>query len=762
MTTFQIQLAGQVQGLGFRPFVYRLAQEMALAGWVSNDVNGVHIEINATEAIAEVFVQRLLKEAPVSAIVTKFEFQKSEFQAFTKFEIRHSNKTGSPSLLLTPDLGLCKACRNELYDTQNRRYQYAFTTCTHCGPRYSIIRRLPYDRLHTSMAAFPMCRNCHSEYENVHDRRYYAQTNSCPQCAIELTLWNAVGQCLSTQPAEVLNRTVQFLEAGKILSIKGIGGYLLVADATNADAIRTLRARKHRPAKPFALMYPNQETLLGDAEATEAELAAYNSIESPIVLFQTKEQPASGIHKDLIAPYLQHLGAMQPYTPLFELLCRAFGRPLLATSGNVSGSPIFFQDAEARAHLSAIADFFVCNNRDIVTPQDDSVVRFSGRYQQRVVLRRSRGYAPTWSVAGALPLPNALAMGADLKSAFALSHQGNTYLSQYLGDLENFATQNNYRHSLAHLTEVLRAHPTQVIVDKHPQYFSTQLGQEIAEQQGLPVLSVQHHRAHFAAVLAEHQLLDTREPVLGIIWDGTGMGDDGHIWGGECFLYCRRVFKRVAHFERFPHLLGNKMPLEPRLSALSLCRDHPEAEALLHNKFSEREWTLYQKMVAQPPILYSTSVGRLFDGVASLLGLQDVSTYEGEAAMRLEALARSYFRRGIFPIEPYWHNAEYCFDTSEWAGRILEDIFAGKETAFIAARFHWSLAKSVQALAERLGFRQIAFSGGVFQNTLLVDLLMHTLADTHQLYFHQQLSPNDECIAFGQLALAALQQGKDA
>lgn len=761
MLARHIHIEGQVQGVGFRPFVYRLAMAMGIQGWVNNGVDGVHVEACGRAAQLDDFCRRLADEAPSCAVITHFTITDIPLQQYPDFSIKTSLPAGRPSLLLTPDMGLCDNCRHELSDAGNRRFHYAFTTCTYCGPRYSIIRRLPYDRELTSMATFEMCPDCLKEYNNPLDRRYYSQTNSCPACPVSLQLLDKQGNILSDHPEDIISRSAALLLEGRILAVKGIGGYLLMADAANREAMQTLRERKNRPSKPFALLYPNADMLAGDVFLSPLEKGAFSSVESPILLLTLRQEPAGDIQADLIAPHLNQIGAMQPYTPLLEWLSNEVNRPLVATSGNISGSPIYYDDEEALACLAPLADFFVVNDRVITTPQDDSVVRYAPESGRRIVVRRSRGYAPT--LIGS-PLDgrsdSLLAMGADMKSAFSLLHQGNVYVSQYLGDLDNFDTQRQFRHTMHHLIDLLQAQPREVLTDLHPRYYSTELGEATAGELSIPTRGIQHHQAHFAAVLAENDLINTTEPVLGVIWDGTGWGSDNQIWGGEFFLYSRHTMKRVAHLSYFPHFLGDKMAKEPRLSALALASHHPEALKRLRPVFDEQEWNVYLKMLAREPALLTSSAGRLFDAVAALIGVQFVSSFEGEAAMRLEAMAGNYYRQKGLMKTPYRFNKGHEFDLQILVDDILEDLRRGRPADFIAARFHWSLAISLLDLAEHLGVQRLAFSGGVFQNALLIDLITKELSKKYQLFFHKQLSPNDECVSFGQLAYACIQDDR--
>ena len=758
MQTWHLHIKGQVQGVGFRPFVFLLAQEMSLKGYVQNTVDGVHVLFNASAPMAHDFSKRLVERAPVLAHVTASDLKPIEPQVFADFQINHSDREGDPNLLLTPDFGLCTNCQAELYLVEDRRNNYPFTTCTHCGPRYSIVHTLPYDRINTSMQAFAMCANCQAEYENTRDRRYYSQTNSCPDCCISLHLYDDTRQMISQDPDEIISRVVQGWREGAIIAIKGIGGYLLTCDASNDAAVAKLRARKRRPSKPFALMAPNLDTLKSWA-LRDKELEALQSYQAPIVLLTgaNREQIVDGV-----APGLDQLGVMLPYTPLYHLLLVDFAKIIVATSGNVSESPILFADQKALEELSGMADLLVVNDREIVVPQDDSVIRYTDFEKQRIILRRSRGFAPTYINPG-LKLPDdcVLATGAMLKSTFALQHHRNIYLSQYLGDLQHFDTQENYRHTVEHFLQLFDTQPSLIICDKHPDYPSTRYGQALAQALNVAIEPVQHHVAHLGAVLGEHHLLHAQEPVLGIIWDGTGLGDDGQIWGGEFFTYDHYQFQRRLHFDYFDFILGDKMPREPRISALSACWQVEGAKTHLLNKFTKTEWQVYGKLLSGHQTLQTSSVGRIFDAVASLLGILDRQTYEGEAAMLLETLATRYFRKHGLQMSEYY-GRDLAFDqtiaTQVLLAELIRDLEAGKAKDFIAAKFHYSLVKLIANVATQLNIHQVACSGGVFQNGLIVDLMKHYLTDDFTLYFHRQLSPNDENVSLGQLVCHQIQK----
>jgi hydrogenase maturation protein HypF len=729
-----------------------MAQRHGLKGWVCNDVDGVHIEINAEADEAKRFSTAVAEEAPPMALITDSTVNEIPYTPYGQFEIRKSSPGTQPELLLTPDFGICNACAAELVSTDSRRFHYPFTTCTQCGPRYSIITGLPYDRERTTMKKFVMCETCGKEYEDIDDRRYFSQTNSCPDCAIRLWLTDHQGKRISTHPDEAISLSARFIFEGKIIAVKGIGGYLLMCDARNETAIETLRDRKHRPSKPFALMYPSLTLLQEHCHLSEEEIKAFGSVEAPIVLVQMKPEKINAIAFDAIAPKLSRIGVMNPYTPLFRLLMDRLKIPVVATSGNVSGSPIYFDNDAAFENLKNLADYFLMNDRDIVVPQDDSVMQFTKNSNQKIILRRSRGLAPSllhhaWETFD----EEILCTGADLKSAFALHHAGNTYVSQFLGDLENFDSQQSYREVMNHLLGLLKMKPAVVIRDLHPQYFSSMLAEEFARKNNLPVVSVQHHEAHFASVLAENELLHPKEKILGVIWDGVGFRDDGSIRGGELFLFEKGKITHASSIESFPYVLGDKMSREPRLSALSLTAGIPEAASILRLQFSEQEWNFYQKLLKNEKHPPSTSMGRLFDAVSALLGITSINTFEGEAAMHLENMADSANNQRWNPYELDLID-RIVFPTSALIRKVVDGINRKTPQREPALRFHQTLVEWIEQAAHYFEVKHVAFSGGVFQNALLVDLIIERMKNHFRLHFHRQLAPNDECISFGQLA----------
>lgn len=758
LTTFHIHIQGIVQGVGFRPFVYQLALKQGLKGWVNNSNDGVHIEITTTKIIAKQFLQSIFEQLPPLAVVTQHSFNEIEFKEYTSFEIEESNDKTKPKLLLTPDVALCDDCKEELHNPKNRRFQYHFITCTNCGPRYSIIHKLPYDRPNTTMQPFKMCTVCSEEYNNPMERRHFSQTNSCPECKVEIQLFQIPDTKFQNPNPITENFTdIDYLVSqwiqGKIIAIKGIGGYLLTCDATNVQAVETLRIRKHRPTKPFALMYPSIDLLKKDAFVNTFEENELKSIAAPIVLLQTKENLKTNLAYEAINKGLSKIGVMLPYTPLLELLLSNFEKPIIATSANISNAAIIYEDKIAMKELSSIADLILMNNREIMIPQDDGVVQFSQKYHQKIVLRRSRGKAPIYINPNLKTTHQTIfASGGMLKSVFGFLYENNFYISQYLGNTDSYDAQLNYNKTFEHFQNIFNIPFHKVITDIHPDYFATRFGEELAKNEQASLTSIQHHKAHFWSVLGENNLLDTNEPILGIIWDGTGLGEDGNIWGGEFFIFQNKTMDRVYHLDEFPFILGDKMSKEPRISALAVTLQIPESEGFVKPKFTEIEWNIYKKL-AQNSTLKSTSMGRIFDAVSSLLFGYDVHSFEAEASTKLENMATQYYYKHKIGIENsylFFNDFPLNFVTFI-IQNIINDIQNGLDKQLIAVKFHLTLVEYIRRVAHKFKIKQLAFSGGVFQNALLVDILIEYLQSDFGLYFHKDFSPNDEGIAFGQL-----------
>lgn len=747
MQTYHLHIEGQVQGVGFRPFVYQLALSQQLKGKVMNTLDGVHIYINTSEHGSAHFIDKLQKGFPERAVVTKLISEKVSFMPFSDFRIEHSTDVKNGKLLLTPDFALCQDCLQELNNTENRRSNYPFITCTNCGPRFSIINKLPYDRPLTMMHTFEMCPACQKEYGDVYDRRYFSQTNSCKTCGISLSLFDCQTNKELKKKEGLLSDVAAAINDGKIVAVKGIGGFLLFCDASNDKVVQKLRQRKQRPTKPFALMYPSIEAIEQDLLLHSEAEKLLSSEKAPIVLLPNKKEQFHAISKE-IAPSLTETGAMLPYSPLFALLMQQVNKPLVATSGNISGSPVIYTNEDAKANLAGIADLILMNNRDIVVPQDDSVVHFAGE-STSVVLRRSRGLAPAFFQPENFEVgKDVLALGANMKSTFSLYTNEQTYISQYLGNLDSFDSRKSYEKTLLHFLNLFSINKAQVVIaDKHPLYYSTELSKSLAENWQAKLYQVQHHQAHFAAVLAENNLLHEQDKVLGVVMDGTGLGDDAQIWGGEFFEYSNYSFNRFNHLEYLPYLLGDKMAKEPRISAMAFTKAHFQ----LKKNFSKAEWSYYQKLVRQPVQLSTSSAGRLFDAAASILDIAQKNSFEGEAAMHLEAKSKAYLKKHPQAELLDLSHPENILQTGFMLERMIELKQEGYDIGLLAASFHYSLVKIIEAVTEKGNYTKITFSGGVFQNALLVSMLKKYLSEKYKLYFHKQLSPNDENIAYGQL-----------
>jgi hydrogenase maturation protein HypF len=602
------------------------------------------------------------------------------------------------------------------------------------------------------MAFFKMCPDCYAEYTDPLDRRFHSQTNTCQACRISQWITDRSGRTLEIEEEATVDFICEKISDGETIAVKGIGGFLLVCDAANEHAVRQLRKNKERPTKPFALMYPDIESVHQDFMVSKAERNSLQSIEAPIVLLRPKRASLCNGFQKYIAPGLDRMGVMLPYTPLYVLIAQKLNRPLLATSGNYRGAPITFKNDQAIELLGLFSDYFLLNNREIQVPQDDSVVKFTGKHRRSIMIRRSRGYAPGFLYDDFGQSEEVLAMGALLKSSFAIWHQSRLHISQFLGDTLELDAQVSYERTLNHFRKILQFTPTVILVDKHPAYFSTQLGKELANELEAKLEYIQHHEAHFWAVLGESDLLNQKEKVLGVVLDGTGMGHDGAIWGGEFFSYHQGGMERKYHLDYYPHILGDKMAREPRLSALSVLH-HAGCEQLINPEvFTTQELEYYTKVLDHAS-LSTSSLGRLFDAVSSMLGLCHKNTHEGEAAMYLEKVGQEYFDENHKLPDAYSFEIgeDGAIDLSSAVTEIMNDVNKEESTGMIAVRFHRTVVEIIRRIASEMQVRHIAFSGGVMQNGLLVDMIIDSLREHYNLYFHKDLSPNDECISFGQL-----------
>ncbi len=719
-----------MQGVGFRPYVYRLARELGLAGHVFNDERGVEAEVEGPPAAVEEFMTRLPLEAPPLAVVESVDFSALEPAGTEGFEIVESARRGEPLAMVSPDVATCDACLAELFDPEDRRYRYPFLNCTDCGPRFTIVRGVPYDRPLTTMAGFEMCAACLAEYEDPLDRRFHAQPNACPDC----------GPSLSAPLPEISSALV----AGQVVAVKGLGGYHLACLASSEEACSALRARKHREDKPFALMAPSLESARELVELTAAEETLLLGRERPIVI--ARRRPGAAVAAS-VAPASPDLGVMLPYSPLHHLLLADVGAPLVMTSGNVSDEPIAYDDDDAMERLKGIADLFLTHDRPIHIRTDDSVVRsVGGMGEAPLMMRRSRGYVPA-SLDLPLDSPPLLACGAELKSVFCLAKGRRAWPGHHIGDLKNWETLRSFREGIEHFQRLFAVEPEVVAHDLHPEYLSSKYA---AEREGVELVGVQHHHAHLAACLAEHGVL---EPAVGAIYDGSGYGPDGTVWGGELLVGDLRGFERAGHLSPVRLPGGDRAVKEVWRMA---CAWLGPGAGPLPGVDPER-WAqvaaLCESGTASP---LTSSMGRLFDAVAALCGLRLTATYEGQAAVELEALATRSGDDGAYPFDD--------LDGRPLVDAVVKDLNSGIEGGTVAARFHRGVAQgtcaAVAAAASARGLDTAVLSGGVFQNRLLLTETAERLRDAGlRVLIPERLPPNDGGIAYGQAAVAAQKPG---
>ncbi len=750
-----IIIRGAVQGVGFRPFVYKLAQEMNLKGWVLNSSQGVFIEAEGQSHQLIEFILRIQNDAPPLSSIQSFEFSYLEPVGYNSFEIRKSNDEGEKTALVLPDIATCNKCLEEIFDINNRRYLYPFTNCTHCGPRFTIIEALPYDRINTSMKKFVMCKECQSEYENPDDRRFHAQPNACPVCGPHVELWNAQGKPVAVKE-EALSMCVNFIREGAIVAVKGIGGFHLVADAGNDVAVKELRKRKHREEKPFALMAPSISYVNEICEVNDLEKRLLLSPEAPIVLLKRKKENAK--ISRYVAPDNPYYGIMLPYSPLHHILLHLFQKAVVATSGNISDEPICTDEHEAIVRLRSIADFFLVHNRPIIRHCDDSIVRvILGR---ELVLRRARGYAPLplkYSNTTQQPI---LAVGAHLKNTVALSNKSNIFVSQHIGDLETHQSYDAFHRVIQDFEKLFDTKPSIAACDLHPDYLSTKYAKKLE----IEIKSVQHHLAHILSCIAENRL---EGDVLGIGWDGTGYGTDGNIWGGEFYKITDTGKEHVATFAPFPLIGGDKAIKEPRRTALGILYsiygeqlfEKKEMEELLNSMFKQSELKTFRKMLEKEiQTVRTTSVGRLFDGVAAVRTIRNVVRFEGQAAMELEFLAENDQNNDYYSFELKNTTPDgRQFYEIQWQPIVvglLEDRVRYSK-AFVARKFHNTLAEIIVSVARCFTINKVALSGGCFQNVILMVRTIQRLQEEgFRPYWHQRIPPNDGGIALGQIVAA--------
>ena len=740
--TYKILVTGRVQGVGFRPHVFNLAAKFQLNGTVSNNEKGVVIYLNGDEDVVHSFYRILTEHPPKASKIKEHHLYQEEHKHFDGFYIVPSQKTGKLNLQLTPDFAICDDCKEEITHKNNRRYHYPFTTCVNCGPRWAITNSFPFERDNTNLEAFKMCQTCANEYEDPFDRRFHSQTNTCSNCGIALKLSTAKGNIISAEYH--IEKTANLIKEGNIIAIKNTSGYLLCCDASNAEVINKLRERKNRPTKPFAILYPSLKLLKQQLKLTEVQEKTLTSPESPIVIIP-KTDFTGNLALNELAPKLNQLGVMLPYSGILHLLAAELKVPIVATSGNIHASPIINDETIAHRELREVADYFLDHDLKITNPQDDSVVKFSPRNNEKIIFRRSRGLSPNFDV-DIHTTKKIMAMGGHLKSTIAFLPNDYLYISQYLGNLDHFDVFERYVQTSERFMKLFEETPEIVLVDKHPGYNSTRHGIELANSLKVDLHQVQHHKAHFASVLGEYSLFNTESAIMGVVWDGTGYGDDNQIWGGEFFSYQKGEMKRIGHFDYYDWLAGDKMAKEPRISFYSLSNTTMQPE--IDQKFSKQEISVYDH-VKKNESLKTSSVGRLFDAVASLLDLCDFNTYEGEAAILLENQIVSY---QLEDCNSYVSKiVDGVVPTKELFNNLYLDFKTGKKKEEIIVNFLYTLAMVIIKMAEHFNIHKIAMSGGVFQNTVLVDMIKEISRDNYKLYFNRNLSPNDENISFGQL-----------
>lgn len=763
----RLVVRGAVQGVGFRPFVYRLARERQLRGWVHNSSHGVVIEVEGERARLDDFRVALERERPPRAAIQGIEGSWLDAVGLPEFAIHESEVSEHPTAIVMPDIALCESCRGELLDPNNRRYRYPFINCTNCGPRYSIIDCLPYDRANTSMRDFVMCHACEREYHDPLDRRFHAEPNACPVCGPQVALWDATGAVVATRDAAVM-AAANAIRAGKIVAVKGLGGFQLLVDATDEAAVRRLRERKHRDEKPFAIMCPDLECVQQHAVLGPDEARLLSSPEAPIVLVTARTDGPSHLAPS-VAPGSRQLGVMLPYTPLHVLLMRDLRRPIVATSGNHAEEPICIDEREVVERLGGIADLFLVHNRPILRHVDDSVVRVvRGR---SLMLRRARGYAP-WPLDLGHDAPPVAGLGAHLKNTVAISTGSHLVVSQHIGDLATARALEAFQAALDSLSRLYDVTPEAVAVDLHPDYLSTQHGRA----SGVPVFGVQHHYAHLAACMADNGLTGA---VVGAVWDGSGYGTDGTVWGGEFLRTTATGFERVACLRPFRLPGGETAVREPRRSALGLllarAGDAPARwRALQPQAFADDEWRVLTQAVSRglnAPV--TSSIGRLIDAAVAIMGVRQVMRFEGQAAMQLEDLVdasvHDAYPFALTPAEPAWALGSWeaphlVVDWAPLVDALLADVEAATPVGTMAARLHNTLAEIAVAVALAMGESRLLLTGGCFQNRYLTETTVAKL-DTAgvRAYSHQRLPPNDGGIAAGQIvAWLRARPGEDA
>ncbi|MFZ0391531.1 MAG: carbamoyltransferase HypF [Calditrichia bacterium] len=746
----KITVQGIVQGVGFRPHVYRLAREFGLSGFVRNNNAAVIIEVQGGTSLLFRFRERLLKEAPVLSQIVQVNAEEISINGDGGFVILESERDSANETFISPDTAVCPDCIRELFDPQNRRYRYPFINCTNCGPRYTIIRQIPYDRPNTSMLPFPMCPECEAEYLDPANRRFHAQPNACSICGPSLALYYNQGHPIAA--SDPVSAVIRFLLKGKIIAIRGIGGFHLAADAANDEAVQTLRQRKGRAQKPFALMAASLETIRKHCHVSETEKKLLTHYSTPIVLLKSRHR--QGI-APAVAPGQRFLGFMLPYTPLHHLLFKETFDTLVMTSANFSEEPIVCSNEEAFRRLAPLADYILIHNREILQRSDDSVARvLNGKPQ---ILRRSRGFVPLPVFLSHPVKQPLLACGGELKNTIALAKGNKVFLSQHIGDLDNPAALSFFEETIDHLQNILEIKPAAVVHDLHPEYLSTKWA---LQQPGLPKIAVQHHHAHLAAVMAENQMTS---PVIGIILDGSGYGPDGTIWGGEILTGNFASFKKIAGLQPVPLPGGTAAIKQPWRMALAYLKTAYRNESIpdlpfLQNIPENDIGVILQMIDRKINTPLTSSCGRLFDGVSALLHIRSVISYEAQAAVELE-MAADDSAAGIF--EGVLQEADYSpeIPVSGLVRAVVRAMRTGEAVSVTAAKFHRTLAElfieKTKNARVQSGLNTAALSGGVFQNRLFSNYMMKRLQEEgFRVLTHSAIPPNDGGLALGQIMIA--------
>ncbi|MBI4776896.1 MAG: carbamoyltransferase HypF [Deltaproteobacteria bacterium] len=745
-------VSGIVQGVGFRPFIYNLARRLNLGGFVINTAGGVEIEVSGTSGDIDEFVSLVKKNPPRLAYITDVRVEELPFASIDGFSIEHSRGGEQRSALVSPDVCVCKDCLSELYDPGDRRFRYPFINCTNCGPRYTIIRDIPYDRPKTTMSEFDMCPQCLEEYTDPEDRRFHAQPDACWSCGPSLSLWDAEGNPIPT--GDPIRKAADLLLEGRILAVKGLGGFHLAVDATRNDSVTLLRTRKQRFEKPLAIMVKDVEDARAFAKVDPEEASLLESPQRPIVLLSKKN---TRYIAEQVAPLNPNFGVLLPYTPLHYLLLDAVGKPLVMTSGNLSEEPIVSGNEEAFQRLGVFVDAFLMHNRKIHQRCDDSVTRVLGGKPR--ILRRSRGYVPMPIFLGESTVET-LATGGELKNTVCLTKENRAFVSQHIGDMENLETFEFFKATIDHLEGILEISPRILAHDLHPDYMTTVFAKE-EEHRFERRIAVQHHHAHIASCMGEHGL---QGPVIGLAMDGTGYGEDGTVWGGEVLLSHMDRYERWGHFANQLMPGGEKAIKEPWRMAVSLLyRTFGEGMRSLNLDLWQRIDegkidVLVQMMDKGIHTPRTSSCGRLFDAVSSLVGIRDLVTYEGQAAIELEAL--SDFRESDeYPFDIVRENGTVVLKSESLFGPLVMDVLNGVHRGTIGSRFHHTLISAWAELCNRAreesGVNQVVLSGGVFQNRFLFETAVQRLADWEfEVYVHEKLPTNDACISFGQAVVA--------